>query len=57
MKKGMMLFWSFCINIIILLISLEQSRKLYYFENYEFVLGLFEIIAHVSLFLKKYDVL
>lgn len=36
---------------IISLISLEQSGKLYYFENYEFVQSLFAIIDHASHFL------
>lgn len=36
---------------IIISISLEQSGKLYCFGNYEFVLGLFEIIDHASHFL------
>lgn len=38
-------------SIIIPLISLEQSGKLYYFENYEFVPVLFDIIDHAFHFL------
>lgn len=33
---------------IISLIYLEQRKNSYYFRNYEFVLGLFEIIDHAS---------
>ena len=34
--------------LIISLIYLEQRKKMYYFGNYEFVLGLFEIIDYAS---------
>lgn len=37
-------------SIRISFISLEQNGKLYYFENCEFVLSLFEIIDHASYF-------